>query len=124
MPLRARQALRLARSGLFAATSLDVWGWKAPCNDATPVIGPSVTRGPEGCRGVMELRKYIGQRLIQVVIIFFVILTVLFVLFRLAPGDPISRMVDPDMTPEDAQRLKVQLGLDQPVWAQYFIYLT
>ncbi|MCD6306765.1 MAG: ABC transporter permease [Deltaproteobacteria bacterium] len=71
----------------------------------------------------MDLRKYIGQRLIQVVIIFFIILTVLFLLFRLAPGDPVSRMVDPDMTPEDAQRLKVELGLDKPLGVQYLIYL-
>ncbi|MFO7598660.1 MAG: ABC transporter permease [Candidatus Desulfacyla sp.] len=71
----------------------------------------------------MELRKYIGRRLVQVVIIFFIILTVLFLLFRLAPGDPVSRMVDPDMTPEDAQRLMVELGLDKPLGIQYIVYL-
>jgi peptide/nickel transport system permease protein len=71
----------------------------------------------------MELRRYIFRRLFQIVIIFFVILTVLFLLFRLAPGDPVSRMVDPDMTPEDSQRLIVQLGLDKPLGVQYLIYL-
>jgi len=71
----------------------------------------------------MELRKYISRRLVQITIIFFVILTVLFLLFRLAPGDPVSRMVDPDMTPEDSQRLIVQLGLDKPLGIQYLIYL-
>jgi len=71
----------------------------------------------------MELRKYILRRLVQITIIFFVILTVLFLLFRLAPGDPVSRMVDPDMTPEDSQRLIVQLGLDKPLGVQYLIYL-
>jgi peptide/nickel transport system permease protein len=71
----------------------------------------------------MELWKYIGRRLIQIVIIFFVILTILFLLFRLAPGDPVSRMVDPDMTPEDAELLISQLGLDQPLWVQYVYYL-
>ena len=54
---------------------------------------------------------------------FFVILTVLFLLFRLAPGDPVSRMVDPDMTPEDAELLISQLGLDQPLGVQYVYYL-
>ena len=71
----------------------------------------------------MELTKYIGRRLIQIAIIFFVILTVLFLLFRLAPGDPVSRMVDPDMTPEDAEHLISQLGLDQPLGMQYLYYL-
>lgn len=71
----------------------------------------------------MELWKYIGRRLIQIAIIFFVIITVLFLLFRLAPGDPVSRMVDPDMTPEDAQYLISQLGLDKPLGMQYLHYL-
>jgi peptide/nickel transport system permease protein len=71
----------------------------------------------------MELKSYIARRLTQVIIIFFVILTVLFLLFRLAPGDPVSRMVDPTMTPEDAERLISQLGLDQPIWRQYLVYL-
>jgi peptide/nickel transport system permease protein len=71
----------------------------------------------------MELRRYITRRLIQIAIIFFVILTVLFVMFRLAPGDPVSRMVDPDMTPEEAEILISQLGLDQPLWKQYLYYL-
>jgi len=71
----------------------------------------------------MDLRDFIFRRLIQIVIIFFVIMTVLFFLFRLAPGDPVSRMVDPSMTPEDAKRLVSQLGLDEPAWKQYFIYL-
>jgi peptide/nickel transport system permease protein len=71
----------------------------------------------------MELWKYIGRRLIQIAIIFFVIITVLFLLFRLAPGDPVSRMVDPDMTPEDAEHLISQLGLDKPLGKQYLHYL-
>ena len=71
----------------------------------------------------MELWKYISRRLVQIFIIFFVILTVLFLLFRLAPGDPVSRMVDPNLTPEDAQLLIKELGLDQPIWIQYFYYL-
>jgi peptide/nickel transport system permease protein len=71
----------------------------------------------------MELKGYVTRRLTQILIIFFVILTALFLLFRLAPGDPVERMVDPTMTPEDAELLIAQLGLDQPIWKQYFIYL-
>lgn len=71
----------------------------------------------------MELRSFIFRRLIQIIIIFFAILTILFLLFRLAPGDPVSRMVDPTMTPEEAEYLISALGLDQPLWKQYFIYL-
>jgi len=71
----------------------------------------------------MEIRKFVGKRLIEIFIIFFVILTVLFLLFRLSPGDPVTKMVDPTMTPEDAAYLIAQLGLDQPIWLQYLYYL-
>ena len=71
----------------------------------------------------MGLNKYILRRLFEIIAIFFVIMTILFLLFRLAPGDPVSRMVDPSMTPEDARYLIAQLGLDQPLGTQYLIYL-
>ena len=71
----------------------------------------------------MGLKKYILRRLAGVIVIFFIILTLLFILFRLAPGDPVSRMVDPSLTPEDATYLIAQLGLDQPVAIQYLYYL-
>jgi peptide/nickel transport system permease protein len=71
----------------------------------------------------MEIRRFIGKRLIEIFIIFFVILTVLFLLFRLSPGDPVTKMVDPMLTPEDASYLISQLGLDQPIGLQYVYYL-
>ena len=71
----------------------------------------------------MGKRKFIFNKLIEIFIIFFIILTALFFLFRLAPGDPITRMVDPMLTPEDARHLIEQLGLDEPLWKQYVIYV-
>ncbi|MBC2712405.1 MAG: ABC transporter permease [Desulfosarcina sp.] len=71
----------------------------------------------------MALRRFVLRRLVEIAVIFFVIMTVLFILFRLAPGDPVSRMVDPSMTPEDARLLMESMGLDQPLWTQYIYYL-
>jgi peptide/nickel transport system permease protein len=71
----------------------------------------------------MRNKIYIFSKLIEIIIIFFVILTALFFLFRLSPGDPISKMVDPMLTPEDIRHLIEQMGLDKPVWEQYLIYL-
>lgn len=71
----------------------------------------------------MNLKQFILRRSTEIIIIFFVIMTVLFFLFRLAPGDPVTRMVDPSMTPEEAQLLIQQLGLDQPLGVQYLYFL-
>ena len=71
----------------------------------------------------MNLKRLVIRRTIEIFLIFFVILTILFLLFRLAPGDPVSRMVDPSMTTEEAEHLIGQLGLDRPLWSQYLFYL-
>lgn len=68
-------------------------------------------------------QRYIAGKLIEITIIFFIILTVLFFLFRLSPGDPVSKMVDPMLTPEDTRHLIEQMGLDRPVMEQYVIYV-
>lgn len=67
--------------------------------------------------------KFVVKRLAQVVVVLFLILTVLFVLFRLAPGDPVERMIDPEMTTQEADHLIRELGLDKPIYTQYTIYL-
>jgi peptide/nickel transport system permease protein len=71
----------------------------------------------------MGTKKFIFKKLIEITFLFFIILTVLFFLFRAAPGDPITRMVDPTLTPEDIKHMIAQLGLDQPAWKQYVIYI-
>ncbi len=68
-------------------------------------------------------KSFIAGKLLEIAVIFFIILTVLFFLFRLSPGDPISKMVDPMLTPEDTRHLIEQMGLDRPVMEQYVIYL-
>jgi peptide/nickel transport system permease protein len=71
----------------------------------------------------MRNQIYILGKLVEIAFIFFVIMTALFFLFRLSPGDPISKVVDPMLTPEDMRYLIEQMGLDKPMWEQYVIYL-
>lgn len=71
----------------------------------------------------MTLKRYIIRRLIEILIIFFIILTGLFFLFHWAPGDPVERMVDTDMTFEEQAELRSQLGLDQPLGTRYLYFV-
>ncbi len=66
---------------------------------------------------------YITRRLLQMIVTLFVILTVLFFLFRLMPGDPVSMVLDPRMPPEAKEALRRQFGLDRPLVTQYLLYL-
>ena len=40
-----------------------------------------------------------------------------------AIGDPLAIMIPPDATQADAARLAASLGLDQPLWRQYLVFL-
>ena len=71
----------------------------------------------------MGNQKFIFTKFIEIFIIFFIILTLLFFLFRLSPGDPVSKVLDPMLTPEDTRYMIEQLGLDKPIHTQYIIYV-
>ncbi len=72
-------------------------------------------------RGVM---LYIGSRLLQSLLVLWAIATILFFLFRLAPGDPTVAFIDPTFTEEQEQALRARFGLDKPLHEQYVIYLV
>ncbi len=47
----------------------------------------------------------------------------MFVLVRVMPGDPLRLVLGPMATEEDVAKLKHQMGLDRPVYVQYFRYV-
>lgn len=49
--------------------------------------------------------------------------TLTFVLLRLVPGDPARILAGPSATAPDIEQLRHQLGLDRPIWEQYFGFL-
>ena len=68
--------------------------------------------------------KFVVKRLAQSLLVFLIFLTLMFFLAQAAPGDVTSRFAeDPNIPPEAVERLRMQLGLDRPVWQQYFIYI-
>ena len=67
--------------------------------------------------------SYLGQRLLQSLLVLWVIVTLLFLLFRLAPGNPLVAYIDPTFTQEQQEALLQQFGLDKPLPVQYVIYL-
>lgn len=71
----------------------------------------------------MHVGKFVLVRATQIVITFVIILSLLFILFRVAPGDPASLIIDPQMTPEDVEETRAIFGLDKPLYLQYLIYV-
>ena len=61
----------------------------------------------------------LARRLGQSVLLFWLVITLIFMLVRLAPGDPASFLVSPTATAADAERIRTELGLDQSLAVQY-----
>lgn len=65
---------------------------------------------------------FIARRLLLMipVVIFVGILT--FLLIRLIPGDPAAQMLGLDAKPQEIEALRQKMGLDQPIYTQFFIW--
>jgi peptide/nickel transport system permease protein len=59
------------------------------------------------------------RRIGAAVLLLWLVVTITFVLVRLAPGDPAQLLVPPTASSGDAARLRSELGLDRPLAVQY-----
>ncbi len=68
--------------------------------------------------------KFILRKLLASLLTLLVITFVNFVIFRMAPGDPVRLMFkDPRVSIEDIEAMKVKFGLDKPIPGQYVDYM-
>ena len=65
---------------------------------------------------------YVIRRVLQSLLVLLVVGLVAFSMFRFV-GDPIDNMLGQERTQEDIERLRTQLGLDQPFPVQYLRFL-
>ena len=69
---------------------------------------------------------YVIRRAITTLILLYLIITAVFLLLHLLPGDPAMTVlggIDSNPTQEDIDRVRNELGLDQPLYKQYITYL-
>ncbi|HEX9502051.1 MAG TPA: nickel ABC transporter permease [Thermoanaerobaculia bacterium] len=68
--------------------------------------------------------QYIIRRFLQMIPITFGILTLVFSLIHLIPGDPARQIAGENAREEDVRAIRKALGLDQPLWTQYVSYIS
>jgi peptide/nickel transport system permease protein len=66
--------------------------------------------------------KQILSRLALTLPVVWLVVSLVFLLIHLVPGDPILQMLGDGATPADIGALRHQYGLDRPLWAQYLHY--
>ena len=71
----------------------------------------------------MILQRFL-VRLITMAVTLFGVAVVVFVVIRIAPGDPIAMMLPPGASQADIDRLRALYGLDKSLFEQFFIWLS
>jgi ABC-type dipeptide/oligopeptide/nickel transport system permease component len=68
--------------------------------------------------------QYVVRRVLLSIPILLVVLTLVFVVVRVLPGDPAVAALGDYASKEAIEALRVQMGLNDPLWLQYFKFLA
>ncbi len=63
------------------------------------------------------------KRIASSILVLLLLVTFIFLLVRLAPGNPAQKFLSPELSPELAQNVIRSFGLDQPIYVQYFSFV-
>jgi peptide/nickel transport system permease protein len=69
------------------------------------------------------LRKFLIIRILLTIPMVLILITFVFFIMRVLPGDPIRSQLGPRISEEQADRLRERLGLNRPIYVQYFDFL-
>jgi len=68
--------------------------------------------------------KYVAEKFLTLIITLFIVSLLAFLAFQVIPGDPTTKMLGTEATPEAVAALRAELGLDKPVPVRYWNWLT
>ncbi|AFZ74838.1 ABC transporter permease [Natronobacterium gregoryi] len=71
----------------------------------------------------MSLAKFLTRRILQGVFVLWGVVTILFGLRAISPGDPVTLMLEEGATQDLIEHVREQEGLDEPIYVQYLDYL-
>lgn len=67
--------------------------------------------------------KYLIKKTCTLIITLFIVSLLAFLAFQIIPGDPTTKLLGTEATPEAKEQLRQELGLDRPVLVRYFDWL-
>jgi peptide/nickel transport system permease protein len=63
------------------------------------------------------------ERVLHSLFVLWAVVTILFLMFRLMPGNPMAAYISVALEAEQQDTILRQFGLDRPLWEQYLIYI-
>ncbi len=73
-------------------------------------------------RKVMRMLKFIVKRVFSAIPVLLIVMTLVFVLMRVIPGDPATLILGEEASQEDIENLREQMGLNDPMPVQFKNY--
>lgn len=67
--------------------------------------------------------RTIFHRLLGMIVVMALVVTIVFIIVRVTPGDPAAMMLGPDASAADIAALRTKLGLDAPILLQFADYV-
>src|SRR6187397_3009438 len=69
------------------------------------------------------MSRFLIRRLLLTIPVLLGVVTLVFSLIHLVPGDPVQAMLGDSAAPQDVAELRTRLGLDRPLYVQYGAFL-
>jgi peptide/nickel transport system permease protein len=63
------------------------------------------------------------KRITSSLLVLILLITFIFLLVRLAPGDPTQKFISPRLSTQLSENVTKSFGLDQPIYIQYFLFV-
>jgi ABC-type dipeptide/oligopeptide/nickel transport system permease component len=67
---------------------------------------------------------FVVRRLLLTIPVVWIVMTLVFLMIHLVPGDPVAQMLGEGASTTQVERLRHELGLDQPILTQYRMYMV
>jgi len=74
-------------------------------------------------RGTPSLRRYIVTRVALTIPMVLILASLVFLVLRIIPGDPVTSSLGPKGSPEVKEQMRANLGLNDPIIVQYLSFL-
>jgi peptide/nickel transport system permease protein len=68
--------------------------------------------------------SFLLSRVLSMFTVLLGVITLIFFLIHLVPGDPVQAMLGETATPTDLEALRQALGLNQPLFTQWWLYMS
>ena len=64
------------------------------------------------------------KRFVSSLVVLFLLISFIFILVRISPGDPAQKFISPELSPQLAEKVRESFNLNESITEQYFSFLS